>query len=67
MHWGWGQGRLEAGSLVRKPRLESSEKTTRTDLEQVSSLYFWLQVPVSEWLRKIKEYLLHGFTGVLQN
>lgn len=52
---------------MRKLRPAFSGKTTWPDLEQVSALCFWLQAPMSEWLRKIKEYLLCGFIGVLQN
>lgn len=62
---GWGQGRSEAGRTLRKPWRETSQKKLKTDLEQVSLLDFQLQVLMSERLRKIQEYLVHGFTDVL--
>lgn len=52
---------------MRKPRQECSRKKMRPDLEQVSFLDFWLQVSMSQWLKKIKEYLVPGFTGALQS
>lgn len=59
-----GPGKTRGREASERAEGESSAKTITPDLEQVSLL---VQAPVSEWLRRIKGYLLHGLAGVLQN